>query len=113
MNWLKRNKFLVVLFILLIGGYSAYKYAYKPHKTIEELKQTIDLLSNTLVNQNLVVAEGEEILSVIKDYSKTWDILIKYDENRLELPKTQKVSANKLTYKESVSAIQLPVPVTV
>ncbi|MCF2873383.1 MULTISPECIES: hypothetical protein [unclassified Tenacibaculum] len=37
MNWLKRNKFLVVLFILLIGGYSAYKYAYKPHKTIEEL----------------------------------------------------------------------------
>lgn len=38
MNWLKRNKFLVVLFILLIVGYSAYKYAYKPHKTIEELK---------------------------------------------------------------------------
>ena len=37
MNWLKRNKFLAVLFILLIGGYSAYKYAYKPHKTIEEL----------------------------------------------------------------------------
>ncbi|KAB1155280.1 hypothetical protein F7018_12455 [Tenacibaculum aiptasiae] len=37
MNWLKRNKFLVALFILLIGGYSAYKYAYKPHKTIEEL----------------------------------------------------------------------------
>ncbi|MBA6157314.1 hypothetical protein H3Z83_12420 [Tenacibaculum sp. S7007] len=37
MNWLKRNKLLVILLILLAGGYSAYKYSYKPHETIEEL----------------------------------------------------------------------------
>ena len=89
----------------LINGYSINQQRLND-ETIEELKQTIDLLSNTLINQNLVDSEGEEILSVIKNYSKTWDILIKYDENRLELPKAQKMSMNELTYKESVSAIQ-------
>ena len=37
MNWFKRNKLLVGILILTIGGYTAYQYAYQPHKTIEEL----------------------------------------------------------------------------
>lgn len=46
MNWLKKNKLLVILLILLAGGYSAYKYAYKPHETIEEL--AIDFNGNAI-----------------------------------------------------------------
>ncbi len=45
MNWLKRNKLLVVVIILIAGGYSVYNYAYKPHKTIEEL--AIDFNGNS------------------------------------------------------------------
>lgn len=37
MSWLKRNKLLVVILIIVFGGFSAYKYTYKPHKLIEEL----------------------------------------------------------------------------
>ena len=29
---------------------------------------------------------GAQVLSLIKSYTKTWDILIKYDENRLVIP---------------------------
>jgi len=72
----------------LIKGYSINQQNLNT-KTIKDLQQTIDLLSNTLINQKLVDSEGKEILSLIKNYAKTWDILIKYDENRLELPKSK------------------------
>ena len=89
----------------LLKGYSV-NYKKIMAKELDELKQTIDLLSNTLINQNLVDSEGEEILSLIKNYAKTWDILIKYDENRLELPQTEQSRINELTYDEAISAIQ-------
>lgn len=39
MNLLKKNKWIViVLLLLIVGGYSVYQYAYQPHKTTEELK---------------------------------------------------------------------------
>lgn len=37
MNWLKKNKFFVILFIIASCGFTSYKYIYKPHKTIESL----------------------------------------------------------------------------
>ena len=36
MSWLKKNKLLVLVLIIAFAGYSSYKYAYKPHETIEE-----------------------------------------------------------------------------
>ncbi len=37
MNLLKRNKILLFLSaIVIVTGYSTYKYIYKPHKTIED-----------------------------------------------------------------------------
>ncbi len=41
MSLSKKSKWvLIILIFVLIGAYSAYKYAYKPHTTIEEL--TVD-----------------------------------------------------------------------
>ncbi|MDC1162331.1 hypothetical protein OAT18_02695 [Tenacibaculum sp.] len=34
---MKKNRLLVTLFFIIVGGYSAYNYAYKPHEIIEEL----------------------------------------------------------------------------
>jgi DNA ligase (NAD+) len=89
----------------LIKGYSINRQK-QDSKTIEELKQTIDLLSSTLVNQKLVDNEGEQILSVIKNYAKTWDILIKYDEDRLELPKAKPSNINELSYADAVISVE-------
>ncbi len=69
----------------LIKGYSINQKKIM-QKELDGLKQTVLLLSNTLVNQSLVNDMGAQVLSLIKSYTKTWDILIKYDENRLVIP---------------------------
>ena len=89
----------------LIKGYSV------DHKKLmvtglEELKQTVLLLSNTLVNQSLVNDMGAELLRLIKSYAKTWDLLLKYDEDRLELPKATDIKKQKLfEYQTAKTAI--------
>ena len=89
----------------LIKGYSV-NYKRIMRKELEELKQTVLLLSNTLLNQNLVNETGSELLNLIRAYTKTWDILLKYDENRLELPKSGKSGISReLKYKEAKLAI--------
>lgn len=57
MNFLKKNKWLVVVLFFFIGAYAAYQYAYKPHKTTEELTAdfsgtTTDFLSKVQENFN-------------------------------------------------------------
>jgi len=47
------------------------------------LEEVLALLSQTLVNQQLVSKEGEEILRVIRDYARTWHLLQRYDEQAL------------------------------
>ena len=92
----------------LIKGYSINSQKITSEK-VSELQQTIELLSNTLINQKLVDSEGEEILSVIKNYAKTWDILIKYDEDRLGIPNNKRSNAEsikKLSYDSAISAIK-------
>jgi DNA ligase (NAD+) len=89
----------------LIKGYSINRQKQN-NQTIEELKQTIDLLASTLINQNLVGSDGEEILSVIKNYAKTWDILVKYDEERLEPAKAKQSIINELSYEDAIVAIR-------
>lgn len=37
MNFLKNKWWLIVILLLAVGGFSAYKYAYKPHVTTESL----------------------------------------------------------------------------
>jgi DNA ligase (NAD+) len=89
----------------LIKGYSV-NYKRIMRKELEELKQTVLLLSNTLLNQNLVNETGSELLNLIRAYTKTWDILLKYDENRLELPKSGKSGVSReLKYEEAKLAI--------
>lgn len=89
----------------LIKGYSINSQKITADK-IGELQQTIELLSNTLINQKLVDSEGEEILSVIKNYAKTWDILIKYDEDRLETPNSKQSDIEELSYDSAILAIK-------
>jgi prophage maintenance system killer protein/prophage antirepressor-like protein len=89
----------------LLKGYSI-NHKKIMTKELDELKQTVLLLSNTLLNQNLVNETGSELLGLIRSYAKTWDILVKYDEDRLELPKSKaSAMARELGYEEAKLAI--------
>ncbi|WP_341751206.1 MULTISPECIES: virulence protein RhuM/Fic/DOC family protein [unclassified Candidatus Tisiphia] len=90
----------------LINGYSINQQQIIGEK-LEQLKQTIELLSTTLVNQNLVTDEGRELLNLITTYSKTWDILIKYDEENLGVPKNLHNSDTVIiSYQEALVAVE-------
>jgi len=44
-----------------------------------EFQQAVDLLSQTLANQQLVSDDGAAVLAVISDYARSWSLLQAYD----------------------------------
>jgi prophage maintenance system killer protein/predicted transcriptional regulator len=73
---------------------------------IEELQQTIKLLSNTLKQQNLVDDMGKEVINIIEKYSRTWNLLLRYDEERLDKPTQKDNHLTILELEEAKIAIQ-------
>jgi len=54
------------------------------HERGVAFEEVLTLLSQTLVNQQLISQQGEEVLRVISDYARTWNLLQRYDEQNLE-----------------------------
>lgn len=79
----------------LIQGYSINQDNITQNK-LNELQQTIVILTNTLINQNLVTETGKDLLNLIKSYAKTWDLLIRYDEDNLDIPINLQISDDQL-----------------
>ena len=69
-------------------GYTVNKHRLA-EKGLLEMEQAVALLSKTLQSRELITDQGKAILSVISRYAKSWVILLHYDEDRLELPKTK------------------------
>jgi len=88
----------------LIQGYTLRKEQLKK-KGVTELQVAIDLLQKTLKNNQLVNDIGKETLGIILNYSKTWHLLLAYDENTLKLPENASTSM-QLKYTDVIKAIQ-------
>lgn len=90
----------------LIRGYTTNDKRLS-QQGLHELQQTIELLQKTLINHDLVNELGQEAIQIILAYTKTWDLLLGYDEDKLKLPSQGKQTLAILTYKAAVSAIEL------
>lgn len=88
----------------LTRGYSINQSKLDKYK-IEELQQTIKLLSNTLQRQNLIDDMGIEILNIVENYSRTWDLLLRYDEDRLIKPTQKSADLAIIEFEEAELAI--------
>lgn len=88
----------------LINGYTIYKPRLS-ERGVQELQQTIDLLQKTLTHNELVNDLGTNAIQIILSYSKTWHLLLAYDENQLQLPEKEKESLFVLHYSEVIEAI--------
>lgn len=90
----------------LIRGYTTNDKRLS-QQGLHELQQTIELLQKTLINHDLVNDLGQEAIQIILAYTKTWDLLLGYDEDKLKLPSQGKQTLAILTYKAALSAIEL------
>ena len=70
-----------------------------------EFEQALDLLSETLANQQLVNPVGEAVLSVINDYARSWSLLQGYDEGSLLDTSGNQEGMQSLVLDETLAAI--------
>lgn len=66
-------------------GYSLNR-ARLLEKGLDEARQAIDLLARSLADPALISDTGRELIGLIAGYAKTWHLLLKYDEDGLQLP---------------------------
>ncbi|MFN8440908.1 MAG: virulence protein RhuM/Fic/DOC family protein [Caldilineaceae bacterium] len=89
----------------LLKGYTLNEH--RLHKRgLQELEQTLTLLSRTLTQNTLVNEEGQAVLEVIQNYSRSWRLLLEYDEDRLvETPTQPLVASETLSLEVAIIAI--------
>lgn len=66
----------------LVKGYTMNRQRLA-EKGLEEARQTLALLANTLDTQDLINDEGRTVLDIVNNYARTWRLLWQYDEDSL------------------------------
>jgi prophage maintenance system killer protein len=88
----------------LVRGYSLNQRRLA-EKGVEDMRQVLSLFAGTLENHNLVSDEGLAVLEIVNRYSKTWQLLLQYDENNLPAPETKHVARYGLEIDKARQAI--------
>jgi prophage maintenance system killer protein len=66
----------------LLEGYSLNERRLR-ERGVEDLREAVSLLARTLKGNDLVTDEGRAVLEVVEQYSRSWRLLLEYDERRL------------------------------
>lgn len=88
----------------LVKGYTLNQQRLKERGI--EVERVLDLLSQTLTNQQLVTSQGEAVVKVIHDYARSWSLLQAYDEQSLSSQTSQQDHMQALAMNEVFSAIK-------
>lgn len=88
----------------LIHGYTLNERRLA-ERGLREARESLDLLSRTLKNQELVTDTGRAVLDVIGRYADTWRLLVEYDEDRLRMPVGRSPSTGVLDFDTATGAI--------
>jgi death-on-curing family protein len=92
----------------LIKGYAINQQRLqKQVKQLNELKETIKILGNTLEYKELTNDESKGLLKIISDYSYALELLDQYDYQTLKIENTSGKEVYQLTYKEAIKQIEL------
>lgn len=89
----------------LIKGYAVNSQAKA--EQLEELKQTVHLLSNVLSAKAVTKSEAIGLLRVITDYTYGLDTLDRYDYQQLEVSATTTEELFRATYENAMAALQV------
>lgn len=89
----------------LIKGYAINQQAKS--EQLEDLKNTLRLLSNVIEHKQLTLDEANGLLHIITDYTYGLDTLDRYDYQQLEVNSTTPTEKFRATYEEAMEAIHL------
>lgn len=68
----------------LVRGYTLNeRRLLERERGLEEIEQAVGLLARTLTSHELVSDEGRAVLEVVQQYTRSWRLLLEYDEGRL------------------------------
>ncbi|HID02923.1 MAG TPA: Fic/DOC family protein, partial [Desulfobacterales bacterium] len=88
----------------LVEGYTLNKKRLV-EKGFGEVNQVLQLLASTLETHNLISDEGRGVLAIVNGYAKTWQLLWKYDEDSLDIPKSDGKPSQILELSQTRQAI--------
>jgi len=89
----------------LLRGYTLNERRLR-ERGLGEIEQAVDLLSRTLTAYGLVSDEGRAVLDIVRQYMRTWRLLLEYDENRLaEAPQRPVEPSAPLSLNEARAAV--------
>jgi hypothetical protein len=92
----------------LVKGYAVNQQRLqKQAERLNELKETIRLIGETLEYKELSGDESKGLLKIISDYSYALEILDRYDYNTLTIENTSGKEIYRLTYQEAIKHIGL------
>lgn len=92
----------------LIKGYAINQQRLqKQVNQLNELKETIKILGNTLEYKELTNDESKGLLKIISDYSYALELLDQYDYQTLKIENTSGKEVYQLTYEEAIKQIEL------
>ena len=81
----------------VLRGYTLNEQRLR-ERGLGEMQQAVELLSRTLVQNELVAEDGVAVLDVVRTYAATWRLLLEYDERSLaEAPGQPLAAAAVLT----------------
>jgi prophage maintenance system killer protein len=91
----------------LVKGYTLNEQRLRDERAkFKEMQRTVELLSRTLANQELVTETGREVLQVITDYAYALATLDRYDHGTLAFEATSGPAAFVLEYAEAIGIVQ-------
>lgn len=88
----------------LVAGYTLNQTRLA-ERGVDEAQQAIVLLAHTLTIPQLISDTGREIVGLIAAYAKTWHLLLKYDEDTLQLPASCSPARSVLDYTTARTAL--------
>jgi prophage maintenance system killer protein len=90
----------------LIHGYTLNERRLR-EKGLNEARESIKLLAQTLERHSLIDEQGKGVLNIITRYARSWTILQRFDENLLELPAKRHIVKRVIAYETAKPNIEL------
>ena len=91
----------------LTKGYAIdAKRLQEQSRQLDDLKQTVKLLSNVIASQELSSDEATGLLQIVTDYTYALDVLDQYDHQILEIQGTTSKELFRITYPAAIATIR-------